>query len=214
MDTAEEIERLSGVFYRWTRGVDIALLFSAIQGVLQRYDTLEALFTAGFESGHQTVREALIHAVEELRAEALQAAGEAGLPGEELGDLPRGIRHVLASPETGSACKRWNMYLRWMLRPADGGVDLGIWRGIPLSALVLPLDTHTHRLGRFLGLTERRDGSWKTAVEITQGLAHLDPADPVRFDFSLAHLGISGGCLGRREESVCTLCPLDSVCTA
>jgi uncharacterized protein (TIGR02757 family) len=82
------------------------------------------------------------------------------------------------------------------------------------SALLIPLDTHIHRLSLFLGLTARKDGSWRTAREITDTLALLDPVDPVRFDFALAHLGMSRACLGGRDPVVCPACPLDDVCGA
>jgi uncharacterized protein (TIGR02757 family) len=102
------------------------------------------------------------------------------------------------------------MLLRWMVRPAEG-IDLGLWR-LPARALVLPLDTHTHRIARYVGLTARNDASWRTAVEITDALAMLDPLDPVRFDFALAHLGISGQCRREYDAEICTRCALFPVC--
>ncbi|MBW2258057.1 MAG: DUF2400 family protein, partial [Deltaproteobacteria bacterium] len=135
-------------------------------------------------------------------------------PARAFGDLPRGFRTFLPSPTGGSACKRWNMFLRWMVRPPTEGIDLGLWDSLPPSALVVPLDTHVLRIARLVGLTRRRDGSWRTAAEITANLRLLDPDDPVRFDFALAHLGISGACKGRRDEAVCSACPLRPVCVA
>ena len=99
-----------------------------------------------------------------------------------------------------------------MVRP--DGVDLGLWRAIPPSALVIPLDTHVGRIARLLGLTTRGDTSWRTAESITASLRRFDAADPVRFDFALAHLGISGACAGRRVPTICAACPLDDVCQA
>jgi uncharacterized protein (TIGR02757 family) len=120
---------------------------------------------------------------------------------------------MLTSPDDGSACKRLNLFLRWMVRP-DDGVDLGPWTALTPADLVVPLDVHVLRISRFLGLTRRSDASWRTACEVTDGLARLDPADPVRFDFALSHLGISGACRGARHPDACPLCPLDPVCTA
>jgi uncharacterized protein (TIGR02757 family) len=110
------------------------------------------------------------------------------------------------------ASKRWNLYLRWMVRGPDA-VDLGAWRGlVPASVLVVPLDTHVHRVARCLGLTRRRDASWRTAEEITAALRRIDPDDPVRFDFALCHLGMSGACPARRDPARCAVCPLEGVC--
>ncbi|HYG66816.1 MAG TPA: DUF2400 family protein, partial [Anaeromyxobacteraceae bacterium] len=80
------------------------------------------------------------------------------------------------------------------------------------SALVVPLDTHLFRIARHLGLTARRDASWRTAEEITAGLRRLDPRDPVRYDFALCHLGMSGACPVRRDPARCRACPLRPVC--
>jgi endonuclease III len=100
-----------------------------------------------------------------------------------------------------------------MVRGPDG-VDLGLWRGVPASALVVPLDTHVHRVARALGLTRRQGASWRTAEEITAGLRAVDPEDPVRFDFALCHLGMSGLCPARRDASCCAACALQAACPA
>jgi endonuclease III len=91
-------------------------------------------------------------------------------------------------------------------------VDLGLWRGVPASALVVPLDTHVHRVARALGLTARPDASWRTAEEITAALRRIDPADPVRFDFALCHMGMSGRCPARRDAGRCAACVLGDAC--
>lgn len=116
------------------------------------------------------------------------------------------------SPASGSACKRLCMYLRWMVRPADG-IDLGLWQGISPSQLVIPVDAHIQRIARFLGLTSRRQADWRMAREITAALRRLDPADPVKYDFVLCHLGISEGCDGKRR-SACADCPICEICPA
>jgi uncharacterized protein (TIGR02757 family) len=101
-----------------------------------------------------------------------------------------------------------------MVRGPDA-VDLGAWRGIvPAAALVVPLDTHVHRVARCLGLTRRRDASWRTAEEITAALRRVDPDDPVRYDFALCHLGMSGACPARRDRARCAPCPLAAACRA
>ena len=116
------------------------------------------------------------------------------------------------SPASGSACKRLCMYLRWMVRPADG-IDLGLWREVSAAKLVIPVDAHIQRISRYLGLTNRKQADWRMAREITQALRRLDPADPVKYDFSLCHLGISEGCDGR-DRVRCTACPINELCTA
>lgn len=114
------------------------------------------------------------------------------------------------SPASGSACKRLCMYLRWMVRPADG-IDLGIWKGIRPDQLVIPVDAHIQRICRLLGFTARKQADWRMAREITAALRELDPADPVKYDFSICHLGISEGCDGK-DGLKCVACPIAGLC--
>jgi uncharacterized protein (TIGR02757 family) len=105
--------------------------------------------------------------------------------------LPRCEKH-LSSIDRGAACKRTNMFLRWMVRHDDRGVDFGLWDGIPMSALYLPLDIHSGNVARSLGLLTRRQSDWKAVEEVTANLRAIDPIDPVRFDFALFGAGIAG----------------------
>lgn len=98
----------------------------------------------------------------------------------------------LSSIDKGAACKRLCMYLRWFVRTDDRGVDFGLWRRIPMSALYMPLDIHTGRMGRNLGLLSRKQSDWKAVEELTASLRELSAEDPVRYDYSLFGLGISG----------------------
>ena len=98
----------------------------------------------------------------------------------------------LSSIDKGAACKRLCMYLRWFVRHDDRGVDFGMWRRIPMSALYMPLDIHTGRMGRNLGLLNRKQSDWKAVEELTASLRELHADDPVRYDYSLSGLGISG----------------------
>ena len=98
----------------------------------------------------------------------------------------------LSSIDKGAACKRLCMYLRWFVRHDDRGVDFGLWRRIPMSALYMPLDIHTGRMGRNLGLLGRMQSDWKAVEELTASLRELNADDPVRYDYSLFGLGISG----------------------
>lgn len=123
-----------------------------------------------------------------------------------------GTRFSLPDPQEGAACKRWRMFLRWMVR--TGWPDLGLWDRYPAARLIIPLDTHVARVSRFIGLSHRATPDGKMALEITESLRRLDPADPLRYDFALSHLGILGDCPGVRKRSTCSACPLYSVCRA
>jgi len=105
--------------------------------------------------------------------------------------LKRTEKHI-SNPLKGSSAKRLNMFLRWMVRPADKGVDLGIWKHIPTSSLMLPLDVHTGNVSRKLGLLKRKQNDWKSVNEVTAVLKTFDPDDPIKYDFALFGLGISG----------------------
>jgi uncharacterized protein (TIGR02757 family) len=157
-------------------------------------------------AGEAPVRAALSRFADELRTAppALTILRERG---------GKGLRHLCPDPGAGGAAKRWNLYLRWMVRGPDG-VDLGIWPDVPTAALVVPLDTHVARVARRLGLTRRKDLSWRTAEEITAALRVADPDDPVRFDFALCHLGMSGHCPPRRVPERCAICKLVEGCEA
>jgi uncharacterized protein (TIGR02757 family) len=126
--------------------------------------------------------------------------------------IPEGspVRFFFPDPAAGSACKRWNLYLRWMVR--RDRLDFGLWPGIPTSRLVIPTDTHIHRIGRRLGLTRRRSADWKAAREITASLARFDPSDPVRFDYALCRIGILDICRPRPGYCRCAECPVQAAC--
>ena len=98
----------------------------------------------------------------------------------------------LSSIDKGAACKRINMYLRWFVRHDDRGVDFGLWKTIPMSALYLPLDVHVGNMGRALGLLTRKQSEWKATEEITRSLREFNADDPVRYDYSLFGAGIDG----------------------
>lgn len=108
----------------------------------------------------------------------------------EIAHPPRTRKHV-ADPAKGSNAKRINMYLRWMVRPNDRGVDLGLWKRIAPAHLMVPLDVHTGRVSRALGLLERTQDDWKAVEELTAALRVLDPADPVKYDIALFALGVT-----------------------
>ena len=110
-----------------------------------------------------------------------------------LPDYPRRTIKHISTPERKSACKRINMYLRWMVRNDDKGVDFGIWNKIKPSQLICPCDVHVDRVARKLKLIKRKQVDWQTAVELTANLRKLDPDDPVKYDFALFGLGVAEG---------------------
>jgi uncharacterized protein (TIGR02757 family) len=129
------------------------------------------------------------------------------------GELARrtAVRFFLPSPVDGSACKRMNLYLRWMVRP-DDGVDCGVWKGLAPRSLVIPLDTHIARISSYIGLTDRKSPGWAMALDITRQLRLLDAEDPLQYDFALCHLGIAGDCPRKRNPLKCAACPILPVC--
>lgn len=199
---------LGPIVYRWNNGLDVALLLGAL------HHTLGDARIASLFEGSAPLQTRLGHTIDQLRAGMVARAPQLGIDVTRFADLPRGARYLLPHPDDGSACKRWVLYLRWMVRSPREGVDLGLWTSLRPAELVMPVDVHVARLSRFLGLTGRSDAGWRTAQEITERLRAYDPDDPVRFDFALAHLGISDACLGYRAPEVCAGCALEPVCRA
>jgi len=193
--------------YRWIRPPDLGVVMGALGAVLRQHPML-----GDVTRGEAPWRERLSWLVDALRDGALAALRDRDRPADHVSDLPRGVRTFMPSPRDGSACKRLNLWVRWMVRPDTEGVDVGLWRHVRPAEIVIPVDVHVGRLGRFLGLTDRAANDWRTAEQITAALRVWDPDDPVRFDFALAHLGISKACRGHRDPEVCPSCPLSPAC--
>ena len=181
--------------YRMTRATDVDAYLVGLGALLREYGTLEAAFVAGDGGGQ--LADALGAYVTLLRS--------------RMDVSSRGARYLTPHPRTGSACKRWHLMLRWLSRP-DDGVDLGIWSLAP-SRLVLPLDTHTARLVRWLDLSRRRSVDGKMAEEATARLRQCAPNDPMRYDMPLCHLGISRECRHQFVAEICRECPLEGICS-
>ncbi|WP_081466005.1 TIGR02757 family protein [Stigmatella aurantiaca] len=196
-------ELLEGFVYRFNVGTDVAVLLLGMGQALRELGSLEALFVRGREA-HGTVHGALSHFTATLREVPMAPLRRALGP-------ERGLHHLLPSPLGAGAAKRLNLYLRWMVRGPDT-VDFGIWKQVPASALVIPLDTHIGRISQHLGLTRRTDLSWRTAEEVTASLRLLDAADPVRYDFALCHYGMSGVCPAQPVVGNCAKCLLLPAC--
>lgn len=191
----DELELLfRGFVHRIYRGEHLALLLWNAAALMRNYGSLGNAFLQFHSEGGSEFRESLARFADALRADAHS----------------RGMRHLVSDPRAGSACKRLVLYARWMVRPADG-IDLGLWSIAP-SELIIPVDTHIHRISRNLGLTARRTASWAAAEEITAALRELDPYDPVKYDFALCHLGVSRDCPSRPDPTKCARCVLQDVC--
>ncbi|TMA24062.1 MAG: TIGR02757 family protein [Deltaproteobacteria bacterium] len=199
----ELLRKARGFAYRMTDARDVACLLYGAGAILREHGSLGASFAKHYRKC-SNLRGALGAFVDELCAPDFRPITGKRTP-------TRRLKHLLPHPDRGSACKRLNLFLRWMVRGPDG-VDFGLWREIPRAELVVPLDTHVHRIGRFIGLTQRKDLSWRTAEDVTRRLRYLDPADPVRYDFALSHLGISGTCAARKDARRCADCPLKPIC--
>jgi uncharacterized protein (TIGR02757 family) len=206
-DPVRDRAKFRGFRHRFHDGRDVALFLSLVAQAVREHGTLGALFEAGYSEADADVGPALSHFV----ATILAGDPRPFFPSGKL-PQPHGVRFLLSSPQDGSACKRMLLYLRWMLRP-DDGVDVGTWAGrVPPSKLLLPLDTHTFRICRYLGFTARNANDWRAAEEATAVLKSLDPADPVRYDFALCRLGILDLCPAKRDEKKCVPCELYTVC--
>ena len=153
---------------------------------LGEHGSLRELFLRGYEPRDPNVGGSLTRFVDALLA--YDARPIATRRSERAGS---GVRYLLPRPADGSACKRLNMFLRWVVRP-DDGLDLGIWPEVSPALLVIPLDTHSARVARALNLTRRVTTDWRAAEEVTQSLRRYDPEDPVRYDFALCHVSMSG----------------------
>jgi uncharacterized protein (TIGR02757 family) len=182
LDPLASARRLSGFRHRFNDGRDVACLLFFARQMIESHGSVEGFFAEG-HSAHPDVGPAL--ASFSARALALDHGGlyrGRGLPARA------GVRFFFPSPEDGSACKRLNLYLRWMVR--RGGVDLGLWRLVEPSALVIPLDAHVYAIARRVRLTRYKSPGWAMAADITRRLRRLDPEDPVKYDFAFHRMGL------------------------
>jgi len=194
---------LQPLVHRWIRGRDLVALLLILQRMLRESGSVEAFFLAGDDAAQPDVGSALNSFSERALRTDLRAAYGARPP-KRLG-----VCYFFPRPSAGSACKRLNLFLRWMVRKDE--IDLGVWTGVSPARLVVPLDTHVIRLGRCLRLTRYASPGWKMAADITAALRAIDPADPVRYDFSLCHVGMMNACgYGRSQRDA--NCPLRGLC--
>lgn len=166
--TADDMQRLSGFVHRTFNGEDFTYFIMSLRNIYSSYGGLAGLFASSdipssLSSFYRTVFQ---------------------LPAAQ-----RTIRHI-SSIDKGSACKRLNMFLRWMVRSSAKGVDFGLWKGISPSSLYLPLDVHSANTSRSLGLLHRKQNDWKAVEEVTEVLRNFCPEDPIKYDFALFSAGI------------------------
>ena len=191
-----------GLVHRWIRERDLIALLWVIKQMFEQSGTIEGFFLEGYDANAADVETALDSFSARAMALDLRAA---------YGRVPKrpGVGYFFPSPSKGSACKRLNLFLRWMVR--RDALDLGIWTRVASSKLVVPRDTHVIRVGRCLRLTRYTAPGWAMARDITASLKTFDPDDSVRYDFSLCHLGMMNAC-GFSRPQADAQCPLRGAC--
>ena len=167
----DELKRFLNFKHRTFNPTDTLFFIDFLKTHYQENDSLETAFTSG-QSGDMEMYLTQFH---HLFAHP---------------NAPDRTKKHVATPVRKSACKRLNMYLRWMVRQDNKGVDFGIWKTIKPSQLICPLDVHVERVARRLGLLQRKQTDWRAAVELSENLRELDPNDPVKYDFALFGLGV------------------------
>jgi len=168
-----ELKRFNHFVYRTFSSVDLLWFTYSLRFILKEYGSLENLFNEGYAK-NQSIKEAIIHARNCFR---------------KTDHMLRSEKHF-ADPANNSAAKRINLFLRWMVRSDEKGVDFGIWKSINAAHLMCPLDVHSGRIARELGLLHRSQNDWKAVEELTASLRQYDPSDPVKYDFALFGYGV------------------------
>ncbi|WP_346316762.1 TIGR02757 family protein [Chitinophaga sp. YIM B06452] len=171
---ARDRMRLMGFKHRTFNGLDLLYFVEFLQHYYTTITSLEFAFSGYMNSEDEDVRNALTGFHKMFFSL----------------EHPERTRKHVSTPDRNSACKRLNMYLRWMVRDNKNGVDFGLWKHISPSQLICPVDVHVSRVAARLGLIPKAEANWKTAVELTEQLRLLDPKDPVKYDFALFGLGV------------------------
>lgn len=188
--------------HRWTNGADFAALIWILHRMIVRHGSIEGFFAEGLPADAVDVGEGLQSFSTRALAIDLKPIYGRSKP-------KPGVAYFFSKPSSGGACKRLNLFLRWMVR--HDRVDLGVWSTVRPSQLIVPLDTHIIRVGRCLGLTRYTSPGWRMAVEITASLRRLNPDDPAKFDFSMCHIGMMNAC-GFERPFRDSRCPLRGSC--
>lgn len=171
----EDLKSLLNFKHRTFNEVDTLYFVHFLSWYYRRFESLEDAFLIG-QTGQTDSMESILTRFHEYFF--------------SLPDAPSRTKKHIATPVRKAACKRINMYLRWMVRDDDKGVDFGLWKRIKPAQLICPCDLHVDRVGRKLGLITRKQTDWQTALELTERLREFDPVDPVKYDFALFGLGV------------------------
>ena len=198
-DRDEAAVRFAGFSHRFQKAPELLSLLERIAAAIQRYGSLGRLFETCYDGEAEDIAPSLTRFVAALISIVTPSHVERAA-----------LDYLLTSPANGSACKRMNLFLRWMVRRTSP--DLGLWQFVDPAKLVMPLDTHIHRIASFLGLNRRKSADWKTARQLTDRLAVFDSSDPVRYDFAICRLGILDLCSRKRRKEQCDVCALRDVC--
>ncbi|MEE8483033.1 MAG: TIGR02757 family protein [Nitrospinota bacterium] len=185
--------KFKGWKYRFHKRADLMWFFDRLRAVYSEYGSLEKCFCRGRKK---------VTLKEKLASFSLLFSGSR--------KLSQVRRFLVPSPVNGSACKRMNLFLRWMIR--KDSVDLGLWKMLKPPELVIPLDVHVHRIAARIGLVSNGAATFAKAQELTENLRKFDPDDPVRYDFALCSLGKLGSCLKTPDPQSCMKCVLESNC--
>jgi len=173
-ESKRDARAFAPIVHRWIRGGDVAALVGIMRRMIDSSGSIEGFFAQGVDAADPDVGSAL----DRFSIGALA-----------FGIRSSGVGYFFPRPSAGSACKRLNLFLRWMVR--RDALDLGVWNRLPPSKLIIPLDTHVIRVGRHLKLTRYASPGWAMARDITASLRELNPDDPVKYDYSLCHLGMN-----------------------
>ena len=170
--------RLKGLKHRFYTEDDISLLFFILSDIYHEFDSIKNLFRS-FYQGSGDIKTSLTKFSDYFINYARRI---------NKGEVSAGFKFMFPLPELGSACKRMNLFLRWMVRKDE--LDFGLWNEIPTNKLIIPVDTHVARICQSLKLTKRKNTGWAMAEEITEKLKEFDPEDPVKYDFAICHIGM------------------------
>ncbi|HEX2788116.1 MAG TPA: TIGR02757 family protein [Ignavibacteria bacterium] len=170
---------LRGLYYRFNDEKDLVYLFKNLNRVLKEHGSLKKVFLKHHKNENENILDGLTGLVGELRKETQNKNQK------ETQNIAS-LRYLLPSPEDNSTCKRLNLFMRWMVRKDD--IDLGIWKEIDKSKLVMPVDTHIYKVTQKLKMVKRKSCDLKYAVELTNELKEFDADDPVKYDFALCHV--------------------------
>lgn len=173
----KDVRKFESLIYRFYSTQDIIALFTVLKKIYTDFGTLKNFFLKGKSGADLLIKEQIC----DFSTNIFYLI-------RRVYEVTHGIKLMFPNPKLGSACKRMNLFLRWMARKDE--LDFGLWNEIPKSKLIIPVDTHVAKISKRLGLTKMNNISWKMAEEITENLKRLDPNDPVKYDFAICHIGM------------------------